>query len=343
MAQIKTSGLEKMMNQKGSDFTFEIDKIKNGNSKKGFKHVKPKDIEEELDKTFVEGKDMGDSSGIQVLDSVWRWRKKGGLYLISGYEGSGKSEMLKYLCKLAAELYRWKVAMFSPEEETESIIEDLARTYLGKNTNKKFKNQCTIEEWEKAKAWINEHFTFLEYDGMVDFKTLLDEYEKLAKDGTKVFVTDPWNYVAEGAFDDNGIKYLKVALSHMKTFSRRYCVHNIIVEHQNNPKPNLKGNIPKASKYNITGGSMWRNKTDSIVLLHTNWTPENKDTRIDFEVAKSKDERYNSQKGTRSLWFEIKTGRYLESDPTENSHSEETLKLNFSESQRTQSDDDTPF
>ena len=329
-------------NQQKSSFGLEYNQVLDSNEGKGFIRVTPKDIEDDLDKMFMEGKAMGDSSGIVTLDPIFRLRKKGGLYVFSGYEGSGKSEILKFLCKMAAEIYGFKAAMFSPEEETEDIIEDLARTYLGKNTNQTFKDRCTIEEWNKAKEWINKHFIFLEYDGMVNFDILLAEYEYLAESqGVKIFITDPWNYIAEGAFDEGGIKYLKVALSHMKTFSRRYGVHNIIVEHQNNPKPKKDGEIPKANKWNITGGSMWRNKPDCIVIITKYWTEANQDTRIDFDVVKSKGQRYNGQTGSRSLWFEIATGRYLEKDPKA---LEKTGHLDFSESEeRNESDDDLPF
>ena len=255
---------------------------------------------------------------------------KRGLYLITSYPQHGKSELIKYLSYMAVTNYEWPISLFSPEEDTEDIIEDLCRLYLGKNVNGKFGNQCSKYELEQAIEWVNKFYTFVEFDGMADFNTLLAQYESLAESGVKMFGTDPWNYVAEGN-DEIGYKFLLTALTHMKTFSKRYEVHNVIVEHQNKPVPNKQtGAIPKATKWNITGGQMWNKKCDCIIIPHSYW-PEERDTTVEIEVVKVKNQRYNGSIGMVALDFDLKTGRY------ENK--------SFSSDQFIQSsiDDDEPF
>jgi hypothetical protein len=300
-----------------SEWTFNINETIASNKSKGFEHVRPSDIMSVLDKQFEEGKPMGLTSGLAILDSNFRWRRKGGLYGISGYPQAGKSEIIKFLLTNKNKLYGTKSVIFSPEEDIEDYMEDLSRVYLQQNTNKLFKNQCSKQDWQKANKWIEDNFVLLSYDGMVDFRLLMEEYEKLAKNGYGAFVTDPWNYVAEGALDGgNNFQFLKVALSHMKTFSKRYGAEKIIVEHQNIQRVLSNGQYPKANIRNITGGSMWGNKMDVVILIHNNWTVDNKDTSVDLEIAKSKNQRYNGQRGEVRLYFDISTGHYLECDPT---------------------------
>ena len=297
-----------------SNFGFDLDEILETNQGRNFKRIQPNDIRKDLDYYFEHGKPMGEPCGIDVLNSNFRWRRKGGLYVISGYEQSGKSEFCKYLAVLRAKLYKTKTVIFSPEEETEDITEDLCRSYLRKNVNPLFDRRATPDEWNRARDFINDHFLLLEFDGMADFRLLTDEYSALAEEGYKMFVTDPWNYVAEGSLDQGGIFFLKTALSHMKTFSRRYGVHKLIVEHQNN-KLDHKGNLIPASKNNIQGGAMWKNKPDCIIIIHSHWTEETEDTSVSIEIAKSKQQRYNGQKGTKTLYFELETGTYHGDEP----------------------------
>lgn len=303
-----------MSQNPNSSFGFDMDEILQVNQNSSFKRVKPNDIRKDLDHYFEHGKPMGEPCGIDVLDPIFRWRRKGGLYVISGYEQHGKSEFCKYLTILRTQRHKKKVVLFMPEEETEDITEDLCRAYLGQNVNPLYKNKCSRDDWNRALDFIEERFMILEFDGMPDFRMLTDEYAALAEEGYSTFVTDPWNYIAEGSLDQGGIMYLKTALTHMKTFSRRHKADNIIVEHQNN-RIDHKGNLVRASKNNIQGGSMWKHKPDCIIIIHSNWTEESQDSSVQISVQKNKNQRYNGQQGTRTLYFDIATGRYLGTQP----------------------------
>ena len=155
------------------------------------------------------------------------------MYCFTGYPGSGKSEVMKFLSVLWVKNYGGKVVMYSPEENQTQLIDDLAQCFLEKNTNPNYPDQCTAEEYTQALKWLNDNYIFLEYEGLVNIQTLLSDYESLTLRGFDFFVTDPFNYVAEGSMDDGkGIsKYLKTALTHMKTFAKKNDVINTIVEH----------------------------------------------------------------------------------------------------------------
>lgn len=298
------------------DFGLKIEDVLTVNKDKQFQEVRAMDLENDLLSVYENGKKRGMTTGIPELDEIFLWRQKGGLYCVSGYEQSGKSEFTKYVSLNYCQLYSKKCVLFSPEEDSGDIYEDLARQYLGKNVNPEFGATCSKAEFQEAIGWIDSNYLILEFDGMVNFEVLLDEYSRYAEDGYGIFITDPFNYVAEGAFEsDGGIKYLKVALSHMKTFSKRHGVQNIVVEHQNQIKVSPDGSAQRANKFNITGGSMWRNKPDCIVLIHSNFDGSNNDFSVDIEVAKQKRQRYFGVKGTRTVFFDIKTGRYVGHNP----------------------------
>lgn len=318
-------------------YSFDLDEIKKGNSGASFIDVKPSDIMSTLRGTFEKGKPMGYSTGISVLDPILRWRRRGGLYGVSAYPQAGKSEFLKFISVQASKSYDWKVNMYSPEEDVDDIYEDLCKIWLSKNVNKIFKGQCTWNEYQKAIKWVEGHFNIMVFDGMADFEMLINAFNVKAKQGYNIFITDPWNSIAEGSFDKNsfGNSYLKTALTHMHSFAKKHSVHNIIVEHQNRPVATKNGVYPKAHVRNMTGGQMWENKCDLIVLLHNYWTEDEPDNSVEIQVAKSKNQKYNGRKGSRVLYFDILTGHYLESEPKELVESD--LEIDFTD------DEDAPF
>lgn len=319
MSKQEKSGLEKAMaRSRQGQYGFDVDGIKNANSGEKFQTVRASDIRSELETIYTTGKQMGRQTGLKALNKILRWRRKGGLYCISAYPQAGKSEFIKYLSVQAAELYEWKTNIFSPEEDVDDIYEDLCRVYLGKNINKNFKKgQCTKEELDKAIAWVDKHYNISVFDGMADFEKLISHYEDQVHHGYNIFITDPWNAIAEGNFENSkfGNSYLKTALTHMHSFAKRNAIQNVIVEHQNRPQRTKDGSFPKAHVRNITGGQMWENKCDAVVILHNNWDEENEDTSVTVQTAKSKNHRYNGRRGTATIYFDIQTGRYDSKGP----------------------------
>jgi len=247
----------------------------------------------------------GEMCGISQLDKNFSWRK-GFVYCFTGYPGSGKSELLAWLSVMRAMSKNIKVAMYSPESDEIELVDHLCRLFLGKNTNKEFKDQCDKDEYNDALDWVDDHYKFISYESLPSVKDLLNDYQLLTD--VEMFITDPFNYVAEGSMDDGkGIsRYLKTALSHMKTFARRNKVLNVIVEHPKQPQPNKDGDYPRVNQYMLYGGSMWNNKMDCIVGVTSNFTEK---TTI-FEVLKMKSQRYNGIPGEVELDYDIKTGRY---------------------------------
>ncbi len=62
------------MPEQKSSFGLDYKTVLDSNEGKGFTRVRVNDIEGELDKTFDEGREMGDTCGITVLDPIFRLR-----------------------------------------------------------------------------------------------------------------------------------------------------------------------------------------------------------------------------------------------------------------------------
>ena len=266
------------------------------------------DFHNEIYKVFTEGEQDGSSIHIPVLHEHLRWRK-GFVYCFTGYPGAGKSEFINYLCVLHAKETGAKIAMFTPENyPAENQVINLMRSYLGKNVSKGYNNICTVKEWEAAKQFVHKHFFLIEFGDVPQLNELLYEYEILHEtEGVGMFVTDPFNAVAEGSIGDGNIsKYLKVGLTQMKIFAQQNKVINVIIEHPSKPLLNKDGSLPEVNPWMLYGGSMWWNKMDVIVSI----SREDNITKI--RVCKVKLQRLNGVPGEKELRYETESGRFME-------------------------------
>jgi len=202
--------------------------------------------------------------------------------------------------------------MFTPENyPVENQVINLMRSFLGKNVSKGYNNICTVEEWEAAKEFVHEHFFLIEFKDIPhipQLNELLYEYEILHEtEGVELFVTDPFNAVAEGSIGDGNIsKYLKVGLTQMKIFAQQNKVINVIIEHPAKPLLNKDGSLPKVSPWMLYGGSMWWNKMDVIVSI------SKEDNITIIKVSKVKLQRLNGVPGEKELKYETESGRFIE-------------------------------
>ena len=307
---------------------YDYDKVLQENDSATVKEIYVNDRREKLEEIFTNGYPQGNTSHIKKLDENFRWRK-GFLYAFSGYPQSGKSEILNWFMVLVARMDNEKICMYSPESNTNELICNLARAYLGKNVDKEFDNVCSKVEWNEALDFIDDHFVFLENtDEMPSIKTLIEAFEKLQKKDYSYFLIDPLNWVYESTQNDNIYNYLKLSLTSLKQFAKTNDVTMIYVEHPKTPTP-VKGKIPRATAFSLAGGTMHYNKCDVMVIMHKLNDEEleemvksgeilskildNNSKNIKFvlfESVKIKSQRINGIPGKVILQYDLITGRY---------------------------------
>jgi energy-coupling factor transporter ATP-binding protein EcfA2/predicted RNA-binding Zn-ribbon protein involved in translation (DUF1610 family) len=316
----KISAFKKEVQHSGQ-FTMDYEEVKK--SKTPITSVNMTEKFEEMEGYFDKGFPQGKGTGIDLLNGIVRWRAKGGLYAWTGYPGSGKSELVKYLATLKLNLYKDKVSMLASEEDFHELQDSLIRMHLGKTTDKDSKRRVKKATWVKAyKEWLIPNWDIIANDGIVDLKKLLDYWQTLIPKGFRTFIIDPFNYVAESTMEGRDISTrLKYSLSLLKVFAHRNEVDVIVVEHPKNPAPDKNGKLPRVKAWHINGGAMFNNKCDFIGAITNNG-----DYSVTIESLKVKGQRYNGKRGEKDMWYEFMTGRYLESDPKSNKESETKVK-----------------
>lgn len=216
-----------------------------------------------------------------------------------------------------ARTHDWRFAVCSPENQP---LDRHAAKWVQLVTEKPFRDGPTprldVYELVDAEAWLDEHFRFilpdedaLTIDGVLRLARV--EHQRRPIDG---LVIDPWN-----EFDhkrDRGQRedeYISDTLRKLRQFARRQNVHVWLVAHPTkvDRRDRLEdGSYPVPTLYDISGGAMWRNKTDFGVIVHRNVANPH-DQRVQVHVQKVRFDE-NGEIGVAELLFDRVTGCYYE-------------------------------
>lgn len=227
------------------------------------------EFEDELRDIYKYGEAPAISTGLTTVDPHFKWYP-GFVYCFTGYPGSGKSELLNYLSLLYTKRMRHdNVAMFSPEAyPKKSLIVSLLMALTGKQvTPDAGRYQMSEKEFFSALQYLHDRYTLIDCQDIPMSHELLNIYSNLRDEGTRFFITDPFNYLADLSGGGNMSTNLNVALSRMKKFAIDHDAINTIVEHPKGTSIAGGGEPPDASPWTLFGGSMWYNKMDVIVSV----------------------------------------------------------------------------
>lgn len=203
------------------------------------------------------------STGFSGLDKRIKLAK-GFLAVFSGFPSMGKTEFLDaVLVNMAVQDSKWCTLMFSPENGgTKAHMLRLAEKYLGKKVE-----EFDPAELRRALKWLDAYFAWMELenptlDAILETATIYAESNFL-----DVLVIDPWNEVIhnkKGMTHD----YLAESLMRFRQFGKKYNVLVCIVAHPVKTTKDQSGCYPMPELYDISDGSMWRNKCDYGIIVH---------------------------------------------------------------------------
>lgn len=284
-----------------NDASMFLDEWKQQNDLLAFENVKWNDRLVEIEKvkngTYIEPI----PTGIDRLNPHFNFFK-GMLMLLTGYPQSGKSELVKNFASEWVLRKLGKVCMFSPESEIPILMNEL-------------------DHINKLGAGMNNWFTFMEIrdqKGMPQVHQIIEEFERLAREGHNFFVIDPLNWLTSSTYGSTMYEALRLTLTYLKQFAKQTKSVVCYVEHPNNPQANRDGEYPKCSVYNVTGGAMHFKKCDGILIAHREknlsefGTPEmSKADATLVEVAKLKMQKYLGTPSTVQLQYNFRDGTYL--------------------------------
>jgi twinkle protein len=274
-------------------------------------YTRAKDLTIKLVDGFNKGKQPGETSYFQSLDEIFTLRM-GFLYCFTGWPSSGKSEFLTQLAVMQANFKDRKIALYSPESyPIDEFIDMFIHCYLGKTTDKRFPNVCSIEEYKKAIEWVHEHFFFCDWQDTPDSETLINSFEYLRSLGCSIFLVDPFNSIISEGEDRNIAIALKKNLTAFKRFASQKRVMVWLVEHPKTPNDTKEYDSIPGPRH-LFGGTMWWNKVDVLATIHRANREDKTNREVILKTWKIKKQELNGTPGQSSLYFDIRSKRYYE-------------------------------
>ena len=266
-----------------------------------------------LKHTFLTGKVHGETSHFETLDDMFRLRK-GFLYCFTGWPSAGKSEFLTQLSVMQAHFKKRKIAFYSPESyPIDEFIDTFIHCYLGKSTDRKYSNVCTMGEYESAIEWAHDYFFYCDWDDTPNAERLIKSFEFLHRHhGCEIFVVDPFNSLITEGEEKNIAVGLKRNLTIFKRFATQKNVMVWLVEHPRTPTESKEYDMIPGPRQ-LFGGTMWWNKVDVLATVHRPNHLDAKDPTVTLKTWKIKRHELNGHPGEQQLYFDIKSKRYFES------------------------------
>jgi len=148
-------------------------------------------------------------------------------------------------------------------------------------------------------------------------------------------VIDPYNQLDNDISSKGGREdlYLSSFLSKMKRFAQDKNLFMFIVSHPKGTlRKNADGDYEQPTFYDLSGGAMWGNKSDNIILIHRpRYFSEKEGTDVLFVSQKIKHQKLCGIPGEVEMLFQRTTMRYYvnNKNPLGDMDSEEQLSAPF--------------
>jgi twinkle protein len=174
----------------------------------------------------------------------------GQLTVVSGYPGSGKSELIDAIAVHLAARHGWKFAVCSPENPPDVHTSKLAEKYIGKqfwaDSETLWTDLMSETEMTEAEDWVRAHFTFIVNDDDADLITFdyLLERARIAvrRFGVKGLIIDPYNDF-DRPTDMNETEFVRRMLSRVRRFNAVCDVHTWLAAHPAKVQRNRDGEV----------------------------------------------------------------------------------------------------
>ena len=255
-----------------------------------------------LDGGLEEGKKIG-LDGFDDIFSIY----EGQFVTVTGAPGSGKSDFVDQMCIGYNQLYDWKVAYVSPENEPYEVhLDKLMRKWMEKKVTKADINS---DEWKYFKAKYEEDFFHI--NNHTSLESVLKKGEELVRrKGIKVLVIDPYNKVqmSNKSGDINGDT--RTYLNKIDKFVKDNKVLVILVAHPVKLQRE-DGDYILPDFYSVKGGGEFFDMSYHGLCVHrpkylSDWT----DPSVIVKVLKCKFAHLGKNNAEVKLKYEYKSGKY---------------------------------
>lgn len=234
----------------------------------------------------------------------------GQFIVATGIPNVGKSTFINQVLVQMAKVHKWPQAIFSGEKQVKPFLaNELMTAFLQKPSS-----TWTLEEKQKATAFVQRYFQFIDYDPEddeieIDLDFILNKAATAVfRDGVKMLTIDPWNELEHkrpGAMSLT--EYVGAAIRKMKRFAKQFDCAVCVVAH---PTKFDGGGVP--GLYNISDSAHWANKSDLGIVVHQEKDAE--PTERVIHIPKVRLRRIAGNVGAVPLSFDLKTGLFKKAD-----------------------------
>jgi len=236
--------------------------------------------------------EIGKETGYKSLDEYFRF-KEGKFNVIMGRANVGKSYIVWFLMALANRLHGWKWIVFSGENESFSIRQELVKFISGKKIE-------DISDWELEKLMelVDDNFKIIKVNDLITAEELLTLAEELMKTGEyKGMMIDPYNHLKiPPKFSTSPYNYHYEIISKFKQWSgEKNCTIFLnthvgtIGARKIHQDGEFKGHPTVPEKFDIENGVMFDNKADDFIVVHRYVQMQGREFITEIHVKKVKE------------------------------------------------------
>jgi twinkle protein len=264
-----------------------------------------KDIEDELKDFVKNGFKPGFQIGLKNFDSIFS-TYTGQFITVTGVPSSGKSDFVDQMVVGYNQLYGWKTAYASPENQPVYL-------HAHKLMRKHWQDMPAVgdiggDKWSQVTEHVNDNYFFIDMDKYNLEAVLRKGAELVKRKGIKCLVLDPFNKIRDtNAHSDDVNRYTMDYLQKIETFCKKYDVLTFIVAHPTKMYKGQDGKMEEPTMYNIKGGGEWYDASYHGLLVHRDY--EAKTTKV--KVLKVKFQNLGENGAESFFTWEPRSGCFV--------------------------------
>jgi twinkle protein len=264
-----------------------------------------KDIEDELKDFVKNGFKPGFQIGLKNFDSIFS-TYTGQFITVTGIPSSGKSDFVDQMVVGYNQLYGWKTAYASPENQPVYL-------HAHKLMRKHWQDMPRVgdiggNKWQQVTDHVNDNYYFIDMDKYNLDAVLRKGAELVKRKGIKCLVLDPFNKIRDtNAVSDDVNRYTMDYLAKIEAFCKKYDVLTFIVAHPTKMYKGQDGKIEEPTMYNIKGGGEWYDASYHGLLVHRDY--DAKTTKV--KVLKVKFQNLGENGAEAYFTWEPKSGAFV--------------------------------
>ena len=227
-----------------------------------------KDVEDEVTDFVRNGFKPGFQIGLKNFDDIFS-TYTGQFITVTGIPSSGKSDFVDQMVVGYNNLYNWKTAFASPENQPTYLhAHKLMRKVWGDMPSAE---DIHSDKWNQIADHCNSNFFHIDMEKYTLEAVLRKGAELVKRKGIKCLVIDPFNKVRSNDASGDVNVYTLEYLQQIEIFAKKYDVLVMVVAHPTKMYKDANGKIEEPTMYNIKGGGEWYDASYHGLLVHRDY------------------------------------------------------------------------